>query len=109
MIDERMACYYVNGTSALDLQRWHETGEKATIIPFPRREDRNPHIASSSKQEGATVKNRISNLLASSEMYCSLKLEDFRGCRYGIFTRQGIAALSTGTAVLAIISLVVGA
>lgn len=52
--------------------------------------------------------NNFKNLLESSEMVCSLKYEDARGCPYGSFTPRSIAVLSTAGAFLAIVSLLVG-
>ena len=109
MMDRQTVDYCVNGTSALKLQRLHEAGEKATIIAFPRHDNRKMHVEEAPNSIATSIRSRISNLLASSEMYCSLKFEDFRGCGYGIFTQRGIAALSTGAAALAIISLITGA
>ena len=48
---------------------------------------------------------RLSEILSASEMYCSLKFEDVRGCPYGIFTSKGIAILSITSSLLAVISL----
>ena len=50
----------------------------------------------------------FSKLLDSSEMFCSLKYEDVKGCPYNAFTPRGIAALSITSSFLAIISLFIG-
>ena len=50
----------------------------------------------------------LSKLLDSSEMFCSLKYEDVRGCPYNAFTPRGIAALSITSSFLAIVSLLAG-
>ena len=48
------------------------------------------------------------DLIDSSEMICSLKYEDMRGCPYGAFTRHDIAEFSLTCAALVIISLAGG-
>ena len=47
----------------------------------------------------------FSKVIDSSEMACSLRFEDVRGCPYGIFTSEGIAILSIASSLLAVISL----
>ena len=50
----------------------------------------------------------LSKLFDSSEMFCSLKYEDVKGCPYNTFTPRGIAALSVASSILAIIALFAG-
>ena len=45
-------------------------------------------------------------LLESSEMYCSLRFEDIKGCPYNLFDARSIALLATSTAACAILSLI---
>lgn len=47
-------------------------------------------------------------LVDSSEMICSLKYEDMRGCPYGSFTRHDIVEFSLTCSALAIVSLLIG-
>ena len=51
----------------------------------------------------------FSKLIDSSEMACSLKFEDVKGCPYNSFTPKGIAALSFACSFFAIVSLFVAA
>lgn len=48
------------------------------------------------------------NLIDSSEMICSLKYEDMRGCPYEAFGRHEIIAFSTICVVLAALALIAG-
>ena len=50
----------------------------------------------------------FANLLASSEMYCSLRYEDVRGCPYNAFDHRAIAVLASASAALALVSLAIG-
>ena len=45
-------------------------------------------------------------LLESSEMYCSLRYEDVRGCPYHLFDARSIAMLATSCTACAIVSLI---
>lgn len=51
----------------------------------------------------------VSELFKSSEMYCSLRYEDYRGCPYNKFTPRGIATLAVVCYAFAALSLVLGA
>ena len=51
----------------------------------------------------------FAKIIDSSEMACSLRFEDVRGCPYNTFTPRGIAALSLTSSILAIVSLLMGA
>lgn len=51
----------------------------------------------------------LSKIIDSSEMACSLRFEDFKGCPYDTFTSEGIAALSLASSFLALLSLIVSA
>ena len=110
-MDGRIGGIYTNGTSALKLDNWHSPTGKGSIIAFP-----DNAVSGAFKQADsvigtilATAKRKVRDILAASEMYCSLRFEDFMGCPYRIFSRKGIAVLSSSVAVLAIVSIVVGA
>ena len=47
----------------------------------------------------------FTKMLESSEMYCSLKYEDARGCPYNLFSPCDIATLWTVSALLSLVSL----
>ena len=49
----------------------------------------------------------LSAILNSSEMYCSLRYEDFRGCPYNMFDSFGIGMLAVSCSLLAALSLLV--
>ena len=52
------------------------------------------------------IADTVGKLCASSEMYCSLRFEDARGCPYNKFDAHGIAALSAANVLVAVVSLV---
>ena len=49
----------------------------------------------------------FSKMLDSSEMFCSLRFEDVKGCPYNTFTPRGIAVLSLASSIMALVSLIV--
>lgn len=104
---------YVNGTLALEIPRWVEASDDAKIIAFPGAHQGlcdHVAIAQPKKQhEDSRLGQTLSKVFASSEMYCSLRLESMNGCPYEVFTKAGVAALSTGAGVIAVISLALGA
>lgn len=104
---------YTNGTSALKMPRWAETADDAKIIMFPGRQtvamQRKPAAHVQRKAAEAQPASTLKRILESSEMFCSLRSESMMGCPYNLFSKQGIAALSTGAAVIAAISLAFGA
>ena len=51
----------------------------------------------------------FASILFSSEMYCSLKFEDAKGCPYNAFDNRTIAVLASASIVLGIASLALGA
>ena len=102
---------YTNGTAALEMREHPQLRREDGIIPFPlSREDGNaPLPGFGAAPLVQTLKSELDRILEGSEMYCSLKLEDFRGCPYGVFTKRGVAVLSSASALLAIISILTGA
>ncbi len=110
---KRSANSYVNGTAALEMPRWIERPDEATIIAFPSshracREDGKDRPGA--REEGSrNSKSQVRRMLDSSEMYCSLRFESMRGVPYHLFTNKGIAVLSTGAAVMGVVSLILGA
>ena len=105
--------FYVNGSLAVEIPQWVETREEAKIIVFPGSHQNNCAritLSRSGKQAKiAPVARKLSDILASSEMYCSLRFEDMHGCPYDVFTRAGIASLSAGAGIIAVVSLILGA
>ena len=106
--------YAIEGTAAIDIHRGRtglsasdlgivavRTGKKAV-------RGRGAHAAEPEDLK-ARASRAFRNVLESSEMYCSLKYEDFRGCAYGVFTRRGVAALSAVSCCVATLSIVAGA
>ena len=121
---ERTIFFQTDGTSALKIEApavaalklsaaaGSAARRRATILPFPGA----GLAAHGGVRKGAipplrraldALKVRVTGILAASEMYCSLKFEDFRGCAYHLFTRRGIAALSAAVGAIAILSLAV--
>ena len=103
MINGNFPSRYVNGTSALKVTDWENSAYGASVIPFPACRP------TSLKRTSKSLKARMQEILAASEMYCSLMLEDFRGCPYNVFTRKGISVLAISISALAIASIIAGA
>lgn len=107
----RNANSYTSGTSALVMPRWVQQPDEATIIEFPgnfkaaQKAEQNPVQHETPQVQRKSLARRLAD---SSEMLCSLRFESMLGCPYHLFTRQGIAALSTGAALIGIVSLILG-
>ena len=108
---KRNANSFTSGTSALVVPRWVQNPDEATIIAFPRKlqtvqaeEQPTRHPSSQQKGRGSLARR----LVDSSEMICSLRYESMLGCPYHLFTRSGVVALSAGSAIIGIISLILG-
>lgn len=104
---------YVDGTAAVQMPRFVETPDEAAIIEFPtsrgnRAETRQPK-QSRQNPRANRMRRAGQRFLDSSEMYCSLRYEDFHGCPYNLFTPEGIALLSGASSIVACIALVLGA
>lgn len=103
---------YTNGTSALKMPRFVESPDDAAIIAFPTSRERKAAHAKPAECAREHLLEKASgavrNTLESSEMYCSLRYESLRGCPYNLFTQKGIAALSAGSAVIGVLSLILG-
>ena len=59
-------------------------------------------------QRHRSLREAARGILLASEMYCSLRYESMLGCSYHLFTKEGVAALSTGAAFIGIVSLILG-
>ena len=101
--------FYIEGTAALQMEGRSASHGKASILPFPQdmRESRKGG-ADALEAIIAGINRRALDILERSEMYCSLKLEDFRGCPYHLFTKHGIAMLSAATTAVAVASIALG-
>lgn len=105
--------YAIDGTAAIDIHRGR-TGLSASglriVAVRTGKKVNSGRGAHAAEPEGlkARASRTIWSVLESSEMYCSLKYEDFRGCAYGVFTRKGIAAFSAFSGCVATLSLVLG-
>lgn len=111
MINSKVMRFDVEGTSALKSQAFPSPKADAAIIPFPNsvREGQDFNLARFLSPLVARTRRKALSVLEASEMYCSLRFEDFRGCAYGIFNRKGICALTLATSAMAVASLVFGA
>lgn len=108
---KRNANSYTSGTSALVMPRWVQQPDEAAIIMFPgtvKAMKAAKHDSDKQAVQQECKKPLARRLADSSEMLCSLKYESMLGCPYHLFTRQGIAALSTGAALIGIVSLILG-
>ena len=102
---------YTSGTSALVMPRWVQSPDEANIIAFPgslRTVRASESLPTEPAGQCYRKQSRIRRIADSSEMLCSLRFESMLGCPYHLFTRQGIAALSTGAAIIGIVSLILG-
>ena len=103
---------YTDGTAALDIAAVRKHPMLLHVTAF-RGGKAEPSAASGRVRAADSARNGIArrarSVLESSEMYCSLRYEDYRGVPYHMFTRGGIAALSGAGSLLAILSIVVGA
>ena len=111
---ERNMELYVDGTSALKLSGFELAVHEPNIIPFDSRAAKTagPQRESDTGKHKSPRRNAgdaLRHVLDASEMYCSLRYEDARGCPYDLFTKHNIAALAAGSTVLGVISLVFGA
>lgn len=111
MLKARNGGFYIEGTSALKEEAWALPKGETTIIPFPAPAcDKHVQRATQpTKSLASLAKQKALAILEASEMYCSLRLEDFRGCSYGIFTKGGVTMLSFAISAIAIVSVVAGA
>ena len=104
--------YRVEGTSALQPAYVEPVQKVGHILPFPGNSNINTETSVLITKSGSfayTVKKCIQSALDASEMYCSLRFEDFKGVPYRVFTKRGVAALSVSSAALACIAIIVGA
>ncbi len=105
--------YYTDGTSALKAPQPAFGNRPIKFTAFPgsleRPAEKLPQHANANRPHRFAASRFVWDVLYSSEMYCSLKLEDFKGCAYGVFTQKGIAALCVGAALIGGISLALGA
>ena len=111
MTSRRIANFAIEGTSALKSQATEKGRNGATIIEFPRKFS-SCNDAMTARLDGSfrsRILTKFRAILAASEMYCSLKFEDFRGCQYHRFNRRGIAVLTTATAMIAVAAIIAGA
>ena len=104
--------YMTDGTAALSNLCMHGSQKKPQIVAFEggkAHREREARHTRYDRRSSSPARSKVRQILESSEMYCSLKLEDFRGCPYRIFTTRGIAFLSGASSVLAVLSIVVAA
>ena len=110
MANTRIMNYRIDGTAALKASEIPIENHCATIVPFPsnNRVSDKGFWGISIAQLGNVLADKVSSVLEGSEMYCSLKYEDFHGCAYRLFSRKGIAVLSATTSIIAVVAIVVG-
>lgn len=106
--------FYVAGTSALKLNEIEAaipTTARIVKLPCIERvdENRGKKPAHAKRAQAHSHEKHLKKILDSSEMYCSLITEDFKGCSYNLFSRQNIQLLAVAGTAIAVISLVFGA
>ena len=103
---------YANGTAALDIAAVCERPMLLHVTAFKGGKAEPSTVSGLARAAGSArhgIARRARSILESSEMYCSLRYEDYKGVPYHMFTRGGIAVLSGAGSLLAILSIVVGA
>lgn len=110
MANTRITNYRVDGTAALKVQEPPIEKHCATIVPFPlhKQVSNKGFWGISIAQLGNMLADKLSSALEESEMYCSLKYEDFHGCAYRLFSRKGLAVLSAMTSAIAVAAIAIG-
>ena len=111
MMSGRNSALRIEGTAALKAQACPAANAGSIIIPFPGILRNSPAtgIGNSLESIASRIKERALGILEASEMYCSLRFEDYRGCQYGIFTKKGVAVLSLALSMVAVVSVILGA
>ena len=111
-MNEYSPIFYVDGTAALKVST-RSSVQGTTFTAFKCSSERSEHkpverpVRMAKRPVGFSA--TVRSIMESSEMFCSLLTEDFRGCAYHVFSNTGIATLATGSAVVAILALVLGA
>ena len=106
------ANYYTNGTCALEMPARYKDPRNARFRAFAgaeshRRETKS--IERSHRTQHVKNQSRLQSVLEGSEMFCSLKTEDARGCRFDQFSYGQATFLAGASSVVAIVALLLGA
>lgn len=106
--------YRTEGTAALKQETSQGRSFEPRIIKFGkssvRQQTGNGNIVDTPiRSQGNSFVDIFRNVLNSSEMYCSLRYESMSGCPYNVFTKGGIATLSSVLTVLALIEIALSA
>ena len=108
----RNATFYTDGTSALSIGQHRPRTSSARIIKFEKRETINEGAGVEPRVLPVTPErkpsSRFRDILESSEMYCSLRLESMLGCPYKMLSTQNVACIAVGSTVIGLISLILG-
>ena len=107
-----MTKFYVDGTAALKPKRYSQSLDSGTFVAFKGSSQHNRTRLQRNQAESGSdprAKSILQDVLERSEMACSLLTEDVKGVSYGLFTPSNIASISTACAIIAIISIAIGA
>ena len=107
-----MTKFYVDGTAALKPKRYSQSLDNGTFVAFKGSSQHNRTRLQRNQAESGSdprAKSILQDVLERSEMACSLLIEDVKGVSYGLFTPSNIASISTACAIIAIISIAIGA
>lgn len=66
-------------------------------------------VTNQAMQACSWVRSRVYASAYSSEMFCSLMYEDYRGCPYNTFSSSQIAFMSFALCVISAVSITLGA
>lgn len=111
MTNGRAIEFNIEGTAALETAYEPGRAKYGSVITLPMAfkkytdEKRGAGLLGFS----APIRQKISEILESSEMICSLLLEDARGCSYGVFSKQGITAMSGSLFAIATLAIAIAA
>ncbi len=109
------ATFTVDGTAALKMDASSAAPKTAHIIAFPRIAEtttpanRREGLSTKVRRAFESLHNAVRRVLESSEMYCSLKFEDFRGVAYGVFSKANIKTLTVLSSIVAVLAIAFGA
>lgn len=104
--------FYVDGTAALKPKRYSKSFDDGMFVAFKGSSQHN-HARSQRNQlkpgSAPHAKSVLQDVIERSEMACSLLTEDVKGVSYGRLTSGNIVSISTACAIIAIISIAIGA
>ncbi len=106
------ANYYSDGSCALEMPARYDSPRDARFRAFAGTEPKRSNEAKTMRPRRpveAHEQSRLQSILDASEMFCSLKTEDSRGCRFNQFSYGQATFLAGASSLIAIVALILGA